>query len=187
MYCKKCGREIPTGSKFCVYCGIPVSSGLTDRTAQTGNPQLSSQNYQPGAAAAARPKKHTKAVWITVIVLFVAVILGYRILNQAENKDPLYGTWYVPMSQVSGELVTVEFGRDTVEFGAGAIRNHDKLVCPYEREANQTLKIHSEQGDDYAECTYQIEDDKLILSSQTEDVLNLMLAREPMDIKVPIN
>lgn len=43
--CARCGNEIPAGSAFCTYCGIPVASGAA------AAPGSGAQMPQPGTAA----------------------------------------------------------------------------------------------------------------------------------------
>ncbi len=31
MFCSKCGKEIPTDSRFCIYCKTPIESNQLDK------------------------------------------------------------------------------------------------------------------------------------------------------------
>lgn len=159
-------------------------SGRTPRSVARN---LQAGSTSPGAAVAVLPKKHTKAAVIAIIVLLVVGLLGYFIFHTAENSDPLRGTWYVQLSELVGQPIPVTFDKDTVTFGAGVIQNEKDITLRYEEEGNNTLKIYSEQGGDYAECTYQISGDRLYLSSSTESSLNLAFSKHPGQIMVPVN
>lgn len=114
MFCRKCGKELPGDSKFCLYCGeetlakvIPpgespavTASGARDaRTAAISSANIAHQDTKPAPAVAEKPpdpsppQQASRGVisfrWIAagVIVILVIVIIGGSTLF-ATNAPP---------------------------------------------------------------------------------------------------
>ena len=68
MYCNKCGKEIPEGSKFCGSCGAAV---------------------QMQAEPVAKKKEKKRApVWVSLIVIVAAFLIGKFVIAPAMMSDP---------------------------------------------------------------------------------------------------
>lgn len=184
MYCTKCGKEIPNNARFCDTCGAEVRPVQPNQMGNDleGFPQ---REVTTGAVGAVQPKRKTAFVVIPALVIIGLAL--FFVFQYMGKSDPLYGTWYISMSELTGQPISVTFTQDTVKFGAGAVQNSKEMTLKYEKVGNDTLKIYSEQGNDSAVCTYQIKDDKLYLSSPTERSLNLVFTRNPEGAKVPVN
>lgn len=44
MYCSKCGKSLPEGSRFCTLCGQPVEGNATGNTVNPVTPSYSVEN-----------------------------------------------------------------------------------------------------------------------------------------------
>ena len=136
-----------------------------------------------GSVAAAGHKN--RALWIVPVLLLIGLTLFF-VFRNAKKADPLLGTWYLQVSELTGQPISVTFAEDTVTFGAGAIQNQNAMTLKYEKVGEDSLKIYSEKGDDSAVCSYRVEGDRLCLSSATEKSLNLVFVRHA-GIEVPAN
>lgn len=71
MYCKKCGNEIPEGSKFCCHCGTSVNESTTPKeVSPTSVNKVSRFSF----------KRHRKAI-IAILVVLLSVVGGVYIYN----------------------------------------------------------------------------------------------------------
>ena len=82
MICTNCGQKLPEGSRFCEYCGVPVSAALPNKEEVN---QPSNQQGVPGVVMGdgsmrreeismkqPQAKKPAKSwIWIIVIALIV--------------------------------------------------------------------------------------------------------------------
>lgn len=71
MKCRKCGKELKPGVKFCGKCGSPVDSAKTERETQV-------------------LKRKTKKIWIAAGVLLVAGVVGIvgnRVFSKKQGED----------------------------------------------------------------------------------------------------
>lgn len=86
MYCQKCGRDLPEGTKFCSNCGTPV--GVTQESDPYQQPQTQSAANKPQS----KEKKKTPA-WIPIIAAIAAFLIGKYVLapiftgSVLPNKD----------------------------------------------------------------------------------------------------
>lgn len=69
MYCPKCGSEIPENSRFCVNCGAAVGKET------------------PAPAPKDQGKKRTP-IWVTLIVVAAAFLIGKFVLAPAMLSEP---------------------------------------------------------------------------------------------------
>lgn len=70
MYCNKCGKEIPENSKFCGGCGAAVQ-----------------MKTEPVAKKQKKEKKRTP-VWVTLIVVAVAFLIGKFLIAPSMLSEP---------------------------------------------------------------------------------------------------
>ncbi len=82
MFCKNCGKEMPEGNQFCIYCGTPIGDGLV-------NPET---NPQPSNPTTDDDKEAKKLCIASLICMYaaspIAGVLGYCVPPLA----PLFGT-----------------------------------------------------------------------------------------------
>lgn len=71
MYCKKCGSQIPDGSKFCKYCGANLA--VTEKIIEPSGPvSIARPTTQPTRES----RKKNKIVPIVLIILALLVVSG---------------------------------------------------------------------------------------------------------------
>lgn len=107
--CARCGNEIPAGSAFCTYCGIPVASGAAAApgtgtlppvpqpagpadnggSAPQGQPGSQSQPGKKPPLTPAQRKKRKIIIAITAAIVVVAIVVGgvaaFLILHGKKN------------------------------------------------------------------------------------------------------
>lgn len=185
MFCRKCGKENPNDAKFCASCGTdlhPAQPMAVQPNMQQPQPVYA---QYPNTAVAVQQKSKNKTVIIVIAALAVLGLIVYFVCNQVNNSNPLYGTWYVKLSQMTGSPVTVNFTQNEITFSAGAVGNSDSFTVKYDKVDNNTLKIYPLNGDKPFNCHYEMNDDNLYLSCSSESSLNLVLTKG--EIKVPVN
>ena len=184
MYCRKCGKKIPDQATFCDSCGTEVSSVQEQKVSAAGSfPESYPRQMNTGSAAAVGHKN--RAIWIVPVALLIGLVIFF-VFKNTQKADPLLGTWYLQVSELTGQPISVTFAENTVTFGAGAIQNQNAMTLKYEKVGEDSLKIYSEKGDDSAVCSYRVEGDRLCLSSATERSLNLVFVRHTGN-EVPVN
>lgn len=95
MFCRRCGKEIPDGAKFCKYCGTPADS-------QPPAPQA--PVYAPAPQPAGGGKKSSVIISCILIVLLLAVIVVLLIVF----RDYLFGVKETKIEDIENETVFVE-------------------------------------------------------------------------------
>lgn len=103
MICQKCGKEIPTGSKFCPYCGNAISARVTPNSngqSPTGTPTAGEM-----AETAPQKKRTNLIVWGIVCVV---VLLG--VFWAKDNFGKTLSGRYV--SESRPDTCSIVFDRD---------------------------------------------------------------------------
>lgn len=90
MQCKKCGKEIPEGTKFCPYCGAPQTEETTpvqqQNYEQNNTPVQSNNDAGKGAATASLVLGIVSVVcWFTGVGAIISVVCGIIGLVTANN------------------------------------------------------------------------------------------------------
>lgn len=94
MFCRNCGKEIPSGTNFCNHCGAAQNNSSAQDTQsfyQTNEAQHSSMNSQPVYAEPRPPKKKSKGPLrfiIPIAVVTAAFVIGYFATGANKVKAP---------------------------------------------------------------------------------------------------
>ena len=83
MFCKNCGKEMPEGNQFCIYCGTPIGDGLV-------NPET---NPQPSNPVVTDDDKEAKKLCIASLICMYGASLISGVLSYIlPPLAPLFGT-----------------------------------------------------------------------------------------------
>lgn len=83
MYCRNCGKEVPDGNKFCVFCGAPMAR--TGDAARGGVPR----GQTPPGPVQPRPMPSKRVGWleslskrkkILILILALEIIAAIVVL-----------------------------------------------------------------------------------------------------------
>lgn len=77
MYCRKCGKELAAGSKFCSYCGSPADTDSKH------------ENYEPPKSTAPRKNTFLPIVAILTLVALIIVIVCMCAGKRTASKDDI--------------------------------------------------------------------------------------------------
>lgn len=91
MFCKKCGKEIKEGEKFCPNCGEPINHGNNN---QNGNADYvySNTSFQGTQTAFARKRKFpTKLFALGIGVIAVVIVIGLFLKSADEQETAVQG------------------------------------------------------------------------------------------------
>lgn len=100
MFCKKCGRELKDGTKFCDQCGTPQNveapkSQEPDQMqvpSESGAPSSNSQNVSHTTTIVqnTKTKKHSYLIFVIIVVVLIFLLVRCSCGNHAKNKhvDP---------------------------------------------------------------------------------------------------
>lgn len=100
MFCKKCGRELKDGTKFCDQCGTPQNveapkSQEPDQMqvpSESGAPSSNSQNVSHTTIVVqnTKTKKHSYLIFVIIVVVLIFLLVRCSCGNHAKNKhvDP---------------------------------------------------------------------------------------------------
>ena len=94
MFCPKCGRELPEGSKFCPECGSPLTSKVESQTHAT---EASAASNAVNASVAGAKKTRKPLIIGGVAVVAVAAIVGivFLVTNALGGADKLVNGKYI--------------------------------------------------------------------------------------------
>ena len=113
MYCLQCGKEIPEGAKFCIYCGTAVQ-----KRDEANAPPVNDFQAEQGAAPVKR-KGGTKGLLIAVVL--VAALAAFVALAgsfSGSTKGPkLVGTY----EDSSGLMGAIQFNKDSTFYYGGGL------------------------------------------------------------------
>lgn len=105
MYCKKCGRQLRQGAKFCDHCGSSTK-GMTETNSSgksTGSKSGNSEQYDRNRSRYERNKKRRElerqkarksrrtALLFILVAIIIAVVLGfitYNMMKPKKKADP---------------------------------------------------------------------------------------------------
>ncbi len=100
MFCKKCGRELKDGTKFCDQCGTPQNveapkSPEPDQMqvpSESGTSSSNSQNVSHTTTVVqnTKTKKHSYLIFVIIVVVLIFLLVRCSCGNHAKNKhvDP---------------------------------------------------------------------------------------------------
>lgn len=100
MFCKKCGRELKDGTKFCDQCGTPQNveapkSQEPDQMqvpSESRAPSSNSQNVSHTTTVVqnTKTKKHSYLIFVIIVVVLIFLLVRCSCGNHAKNKhvDP---------------------------------------------------------------------------------------------------
>ncbi len=100
MFCKKCGRELRDGTKFCDQCGTPQNveapkSQEPDQMqvpSESGASSSNSQNVSHTTTVVqnTKTKKHSYLIFVIIVVVLIFLLVRCSCGNHAKNKhvDP---------------------------------------------------------------------------------------------------
>lgn len=100
MFCKKCGRELKDGTKFCDQCGTPQNveapkSQEPDQMqvpSESGAPSSNSQNVSHTTTVVqnTKTKKHSYLIFVIIVVVLIFLLVRCSCGKHAKNKhvDP---------------------------------------------------------------------------------------------------
>ena len=100
MFCKKCGRELKDGTKFCDQCGTPQNveapkSQEPDQMqvpSESGAPSSNSQNVSHTTTIVqnTKTKKHSYLIFVIIVVVLIFLLVRCSCGSHAKNKhvDP---------------------------------------------------------------------------------------------------
>lgn len=100
MFCKKCGRELKDGTKFCDQCGTPQNveapkSQEPDQMqvpSESGASSSNSQNVSHTTTVVqnTKTKKHSYLIFVIIVVVLIFLLVRCSCGNHAKNKhvDP---------------------------------------------------------------------------------------------------
>lgn len=96
MFCTKCGREIPDGSKFCKFCGnktlTPANQNSVPRSAETLELQRGGKNEAQTLQENNESSNSTLPVIIGIVTIVIICAVGgffYNSNNQKQEADKL--------------------------------------------------------------------------------------------------
>ena len=111
MFCQKCGKEIPDGTKFCNYCGEPqkmVAGGQVNSYANH-TPEMNQVSYK-------EPRKSKGKTWkIIAVVAVILAIIGGVSQKKLQEKNQASSTPAVGTEDVTEDVVE-EVKEDNPEF-----------------------------------------------------------------------
>lgn len=99
MYCKKCGKKLPDGSKFCGVCGAKQDSKVIQK--------IEKQNVSKGSEFSLKIPVLLMCIFIAIGVLGWS---GYKYMNRPEKV--IVGVWYVLDDNYSKTDNKLEFRKD---------------------------------------------------------------------------
>ena len=88
--CLTCSNDIPAGSESCPYCGAAPPDDATIGTVEEAAPG-STGAVRPGYPTAAPRRRSTVGRILTIGILAIAGIIGYRIVNTVQTVTDAIG------------------------------------------------------------------------------------------------
>ena len=76
MFCRRCGAEAPSGSRFCVHCGDPVLTAQPSSATPTSSVGIFGVNALPTTAR------------VLLGILLVGVIIGIAFISKQKSAAP---------------------------------------------------------------------------------------------------
>ena len=99
MYCKKCGKKLPDGSKFCGVCGAKQDFQVIQK--------IEKQNVS-------KRSEFSLKIPVLLMCIFIAIGVlgwsGYKYMNRPEKV--IVGVWYVLDDNYSKTSDKLEFRKD---------------------------------------------------------------------------
>lgn len=142
MFCPKCGRELPKGSRFCPGCGAevagapkpeqPVCEPAPSASAQLPSSPAPNPSSVPTTMSSAAPKRSRKPLIIggvaVIVVAAIAVValLASGVIGGKEglpngnfyfSEDDRFGFGYSFEIKQEGDVQTIDIGRWTLDEG----------------------------------------------------------------------
>ena len=112
MFCSKCGKELPDGSRFCSQCGSPPddsqAAGQPTSAYDSGMPAAEYPGAMQMPQASQAPQGNRKiiiAAIATAAVLVVAVVIGVFACSSSGSNSAQYGSPAVPTTSSSSGAV----------------------------------------------------------------------------------
>lgn len=114
MFCKKCGRELKDGTKFCDQCGTPQNveapkSQEPDQMqvpSESGAPSSNSQNVSHTTTVVqnTKTKKHSYLIFVIIVVVLIFLLVRCSCGNHAKNKhvDPAIHIESISFNAITG-------------------------------------------------------------------------------------
>lgn len=142
MFCRKCGKQIPDNTKFCIFCGAQVQPGP-----QAGGGRQPTAS--PGPSPAPSPKKQKNGGRLLLIicgvfaaiVLIAAVVFGVRMVTSKDDPAPR-------TIEETEEIEEIE--ADEAEDGSEAEDEAEEIVTEADVEAETEAASEEEQSSEPA-------------------------------------
>lgn len=80
MFCNQCGARLPEGSKFCSSCGANLTA------APAAAPKQPAAGTK--APAGTKPPKKKSPVWVTILIVLAAFLLGKFVIAPSMLSEP---------------------------------------------------------------------------------------------------
>lgn len=127
VFCSKCGRELPDGSKFCPQCGSPLMPSMENRiqaTEAASSPRIS--NASVVGAKKSRKPLIIGGIAIVAVAAVVGVIFlvmsvfgnGNELVNGKyifANNDIVYGLSYEVYEEDGKQKIDIGYAKDAKE------------------------------------------------------------------------
>ena len=172
MFCRFCGKQVPNGTKFCIYCG----GNLDAVTPASGVPEVPAPP-QPDK----KGKKSPKALWLTIAsvaaIAAVAVVLCLFLFGEKQKLTNF----------TADEIYLVSEQETTVLFSVRASKRVDSITLYQGDEEIGEMRDNGKKGDAQADdgiytCRIELEESTRKLKTleftcdsetATSEVLNL--------------
>lgn len=159
MLCKKCGKEITRGGKFCDFCGAEINSDITQGTVPTPIQSSQATGQNTPTPDDAKRKKQTIIGAATVALGLLAIILGLSALFGGNKAVKLVQTGHF----VNWPNTTIEEAFDdffsSMEWDSYKEDGETYVKCTGKRKYDgETTKI---------KITFEIDDDEFQIVSVT--------------------
>ena len=160
MFCKKCGKELKDGSRYCIYCGARLTYDDDTSASPKGG---RNKDEKAGAQKAHGARKPGRAI---IILLLVLLLIGAGIAAAVllRRLDPAGGENLLSEEKSSEQgtfLCTLCLSADDTNFYLGEEAN-PRLTLTAPKDISGTLTVSDEEG----ETVFEVDADTMELNER---------------------